>query len=396
MTPQQKTWIAVSVNLIIFLAGMSIDVYLPSLPAMSQYFATSKTNVQLTVTFYAIALGIAQLLAGPISDANGRKKMLFGALGVESISLIGILLAPTIYLVIFFRFIQGLAAGFMMVPARAIINDIFTGPELRKKFNYVTITYAMGPIIAPFIGGYLQSYFGWQSCFILLLVYSVAITGITWNIYQETHTKTHKFLIHHLWKNYQLILKNVYFSMCTVFVGILLGCTALYNVAGPFLIQMSLHESAIMFGRTALIMGFGWFLGNILNRFTFNVSIQLKAKAGLCAIFLISLIMIILSELNYFNLWVLIIPIFFITLLCGFLFSMHVAECLTMFPSHLAASANAGMFAVAWIIFSLFTVIATFLKIHSLMPLSIAYLSISLATLFIFYVYLKPPLLSNK
>lgn len=396
LSSKQKTTFAICANLIVFLAGMSTDIYLPSLPAMSHYFLTTKANSQLTITFYAIALGIAQLLAGPICDANGRRKMLFTALSVESISLIGILLSPSIYLVIFFRFIQGLAAGFMMVPARAIINDIFEGPKIRKQFNYVTISYASGPIVAPFLGGYLQTYFNWQSNFILLLVYALSVTIYLIMTYQETHLKTHKFLVSHLWHNYQLILKNTYFTFCTVFIGIILGCTALFNVAGPFLIQISLQQSAIVFGRMALIMGFGWFLGNILNRVLIEVNLQLKAQVALWLMLLIASIMLGLSELNYFNLLSIVIPIFFITLLCGFVFSMHVAECLIMFPSNLAASANAGMFAIAWIIFSIFTVIAALLKIHSLFPLAFTYFCVSLGALSLFYAFLKSPSLSLK
>ena len=160
-THNNKTYLAVLINIIIPLAGMSTDIYLPSLPAMCSHFHVAKALVQLTVTTYVLGVGIAQLIAGPISDANGRKKLLVFALLIQLIAILLIVLTPSIHWMIVFRFLQGIGAGLMVVPARAIINDIFSGTELKKQFNTLTISFAMAPIIAPFIGGYVQHYFGW-------------------------------------------------------------------------------------------------------------------------------------------------------------------------------------------------------------------------------------------
>ena len=165
---KQKLYFAILVNIIVPLAGISTDIYLPSLPAISTHFNVTKTFVQLTVASYVIAVGLAQLLAGPISDAYGRKNLLLIAIFTQLLAVLAIIFSPSIDWMILFRFVQGLGAAFMLVPARAILNDVFHGSELKKQFNYCTISFALGPTIAPFLGGYLQHYFGCQANFIFI------------------------------------------------------------------------------------------------------------------------------------------------------------------------------------------------------------------------------------
>lgn len=371
------------------LAGMSTDIYLPSLPTMASHFAVNKAFAQYSVTVYALAMGIAQLLAGPVSDAYGRKKQLLIALLLQIASILLILHSPNIYWVIVARFFQGLGAAFMIVPGRAILNDVFTGAQLKKHFQYLTISFAMGPIIAPFIGGYLQEYIGWQANFYFILIYAIVLTCLIAFTFKETSQRIYPFSIDKSWKNYQIILSNKHFIVGSVLLGILIGYSGLFNVAGTFIIQKSLHQSAIVYGRIALLMGLGWFLGNIINRFTFNVDKELKTKVALSISFLTGVVIFILGLKGYFSLLTVIVPTFIMIMMSGGIFSTYVAECLTMFPE-LAASANGGLFAIVWTVFSVSTFIATLLKINSLYPLGLTYLLISAACILIYFGLLLP------
>ena len=163
MKPRLITFLA---NFFVPLAGISTDIYLPSLPAMAHHFLVSKAFVQITVTTYGVGMGLMQFIAGPVSDALGRKKLFIGALLTQIIAILVILNAQSIILIIVMRLFQGVGAAFLIVPARAILNDCFSGEQLKKQFNYITISFAMGPILGPFIGSYLQQYFDWHACFI--------------------------------------------------------------------------------------------------------------------------------------------------------------------------------------------------------------------------------------
>ena len=384
LSSRQKLIFVILVNIIVPLGGMSTDIYLPSLPAMSLHFDISKALVQLTVTAYVIAMGLSQLLAGPVSDAYGRKKLLLMALSTQFIAVFAILFSPSITWMIFFRFVQGLGAAFMVVPARAIINDVFDGPELKKQFNYCAISFALGPIVAPFLGGYLQHYFGWQANFIFILVYALLLACLVLFIYQETLLNKKSFSMHHLWKNYHTILSHRYFLVSALFIGMAVGYTALFNLTGPFLIQTVLHHSAITYGHIALSMGLAWFLGNTLNRVLFSYNPKTKTKFALWLTFATTLIMFTLTHLGFFNILTLTLPTFVMILLSGFIFPIYIGECMVIFTD-LAASANACLFGITWMMFAFFTVEATFLKVHSLSPLAINYIGISLISLLFYY-----------
>ncbi len=380
----RKRYFAILVNIIIPLGSASSDIYLPSLPAIADHFGVLNALVQLTVMAYAFAMGLAQIIAGPISDALGRKKLLMTAIMIQLIAVIAIIFSPSIYWIIGFRFIQGLGAALMMVPARAIINDIFEGHELKKQFNYTTMAFAIAPIVAPFFGGYLQEYFGWRASFIFILIYIVLVGLLVWLTYKETLAKRKPFSVHHFWKNYQIILSNRYFLIMVFFVSLAWGYGALFNVVGPFLIQVTLHHSAVTYGHTALFMGLAWFLGNLMNRVLFRYEIKLKTQVAIWFNVVITLVMLILVTSGFFNIPTFIIPAFILILLSGFMFPMYVGECLVIFKD-LAASANACLFSFVWIFFSIYVSIAAMLKAHSLMPISIAYVSIGFVTLIFYY-----------
>lgn len=380
---------ALLVNAIVPLGGMNTDIYLPSLPAMSHYFGADKTIVQLTVAAYVFGMGLGQLLAGPVSDAVGRKKQLLVALLFQIFAVIAILFCRDIEWVIGWRVVQGVGAAFMMVPARAVVNDCFSGDALKKQFNYLTISFAMGPIVAPFIGGYLQHYFGWQANFYFVGIYAVCMLVLVLLLLPETIAKKTPFAPGHLVRNYRVILSSPLFVVGSILAGMAFSYSVLFSVAGPFMVQIALHRSAVFYGHIALLMGVAWFAGNMLNRFLFNMVLSVRARIALLLMFLITAIMTLMGVLGVFSLWSLVLPIFFMVMLGAILFSAFLAEVLHLFPK-MAASTNAASFSIVWLCFGVYSVVATFLKASSLLPIALVYLVITvLAIVLYFFVFTR-------
>ncbi|MCF6764722.1 MFS transporter [Thiotrichales bacterium 19S3-7] len=379
--------IALFVNFTIPLGGMSTDIYLPSLPSMATFFDTTPMMVQLTVTLFALGLGIGQAVAGPISDALGRRRPFLFGLILQLIAVIVILTLHSASILIIARLFQGFGSAFMMVPARAILNDTFEGDALKKQYTYITAAFALGPIVAPFIGGYLEHYFGWHANFIFILVYLVVLFLFMLLFIEESIEKKRTFSIAHITSSYLTVLENKLFLTGGILVSFFLGYVAIFNVVGPFIIQDILGKSAVYYGYVALIMGAAWFSGNMASRLFFNYSRHSKTNIIL-VIMLLAAIMMLLLSLGQLTVLKLLIPIFILIFGGGFLFPIYVGECLSIFRAQ-AASANGLLFALIWCVFSLFSFIGTCLKVHALMPLAVCYLVVTILVYLWFYLIAK-------
>ncbi len=363
--------------LLVPLAGFSTDVYLPSLPGMMAAFHVDKSLTQLTLTAFVFAMGLAQLIAGPLCDAWGRKRLIVASLLLQAVTVISIIFSSSIYSIITARFFQGIAAAFMLVPARAILSDIFSGDALKKQFNYLAIVFALGPILAPFIGGYMEHYFGWQANFYFLLSYQTLCFGMVVFMLAETLKAPRPFSIKHLWKNYQQLLQHITYRRFTLLACLLFAGSFLFSATGPFVFQVMLKLSPIVYGYIALGAGGCWFLGNIVSRLTFHMNRKKKAlglsSIALCA----ALSMLVLNLFLPANIYLAALPPYVLIFCSAMIFPITMGECLSLFPE-MAASANACFFSMTWMAAGGYSTIAALLNTHSLIALAAVFCVVTL------------------
>ena len=133
--------------LIPFLQGTGIDLYVPSMPMIANYFHVTTGLVQQTIGFYMLAFGIGQLMLGILSDIIGRRKIMIASALCFTITSFLAALSTNIYLLIGFRFFQGLGIGGFGVTIRAVSTDCFKDKQLVKAMTYFATSWAWGPII---------------------------------------------------------------------------------------------------------------------------------------------------------------------------------------------------------------------------------------------------------
>lgn len=150
------------------ISGFATDVYIPSLPAMARQLHVSNAAVQLSIVVFMVSSGLTQVFVGSLLDSFGRFRIGFSALLVFTLASFTIALSHNIYLIYVMRALQGIAVAFIVVGKRAYFMDIFSGDKLKHYTSLFSIIWATAPILAPFIGGYLQTSFGWQSNFYFL------------------------------------------------------------------------------------------------------------------------------------------------------------------------------------------------------------------------------------
>ena len=171
---------AIVLGLLACVGPLSIDMYLPALPAIADGLGTSVGAVQMTLTVFFISFGVSQLVYGPIADQVGRKPPLYFGLAIFIIGSIGCALAPTIEILTAARFVQGLGAAVVMVIPRAIIRDMYTGIEATRLMALIMLVISVSPMLAPLAGSGMIVFAGWRAIFVLLCVaavFSLLLTG---------------------------------------------------------------------------------------------------------------------------------------------------------------------------------------------------------------------------
>ncbi|MBK2125123.1 MFS transporter [Fangia hongkongensis] len=297
--------------LFIFPIGqMSIDIYAPSLPAISHDFLASSTDVKLTVSLFVVTYAIAQLFYGPLSDQFGRKKPLITAMLIYIIGTLLATFAAKLYVLYIARFLQGIGVAGIMVIVRAMISESFKGNMLKKISSYIALLFSGSAIISPWIGGLLQYISGWRSVFILLLIYGL-ISFILMLSLPETHHKRAQFNLLQFIQNSKEIVTHCTFLSAICFQSVVLSFFFVFALQGTFVIQKGLGMSASAFGELALIIGFGVLIGSLINK-TYSTRIATLQLIKICfsLMLLTSIIFVIFSCLFPQSLYLMVIASF--------------------------------------------------------------------------------------
>lgn len=230
------------------------DMYIPSLPEMTEFFGCSVSMAQLGLTFGMIGLGVGQLVMGPLSDKYGRKPVLIIALIVFIIGAFASVFAKVIHFFLFCRFIQGLGASGGYFLARTVPADIFGGRALAKTMALIGAINGFAPASAPVIGGLVAAAFDWQGIFWSLGGFAVILLVICF-FFKESlpPSRRNKGSLLGTFREYGPLLRNRAFMTHVLLKGAALGLLFAYISSAPFIMQTHYGFSEIKFG---LFMGF--------------------------------------------------------------------------------------------------------------------------------------------
>ncbi len=168
------------------LGPLSMDMYLPSLPDIGRTLSAPVLQVQLTISSYLFGFAVGQIFYGPVSDRLGRRPVLLVALIVYALATIGCAAARSIDALIGLRFLQALGGAGAIVLARAVVRDLYSGVRAGRELSLMGAITGVAPIVAPVIGGALQTFFGWRATFVLLVMVAVVVGATAARLLPET------------------------------------------------------------------------------------------------------------------------------------------------------------------------------------------------------------------
>lgn len=165
---------------------LSIDMYLPALPALSNELGASAAQSQLTLTAVLLGLALGQLVAGPISDSVGRRRPLLIGLAVYITASVLCALSGSVYALAALRGLQGLGAAAGVVIARATVRDLYSGREAARFFSSLMLVTGLAPILAPVIGGQILTHTTWRGVFVVLTGFGTLLLLVSTFLLPET------------------------------------------------------------------------------------------------------------------------------------------------------------------------------------------------------------------
>ncbi len=165
METKRQTLIIVVLGTLAAITPFSTDMYLPGFPAIARALNTDIAHVGLTLTSYFIGITLGQLGCGPALDRFGRKMPVLVGLSVYVLASIGCAFSPSVGFLIAMRFFSALGSCVGMVAANAIVRDLFSGREVARALATLMTVFGIAPIIAPAMGAFVASVFGWRYIF---------------------------------------------------------------------------------------------------------------------------------------------------------------------------------------------------------------------------------------
>ncbi|MBT2399519.1 Bcr/CflA family multidrug efflux MFS transporter [Streptomyces sp. ISL-100] len=281
------------------LPPLSMDMYLPALPEVTESLRSPAATVQLTLTACLAGMALGQLVVGPMSDRFGRRKPLLLGMIVYVVATAICAFAPSTELLIAFRLLQGLAGAAGIVIARAVVRDLYDGVEMARFFSTLMLISGVAPVIAPVIGGQVLRLTDWRGIFVVLTAVGVLLTLVVWKWLHETLPvdRRHEGGVGEALRTMRGLLADRVFTGYVLAGGLAFAALFAYIAASPFVVQeiygASPQTFSLLFGINSVgLIAVGQINGKLLVG---RVSMDKVLATGLTVIALASLALLLMS-----------------------------------------------------------------------------------------------------
>ncbi|WP_240639369.1 multidrug effflux MFS transporter [Micromonospora ureilytica] len=275
MTNRQRAQLVLVLGALIAIGPLTIDMYLPALPAITAGLQTTETAVQLTLTGTLVGLALGQLLIGPLSDVVGRRVPLLAGLAAHIVASVLCVFAPNIAVLGGLRVLQGLGVAAATVVATAVVRDLFSGASFARIFSRLMLVMGLAPILAPTLGSGLLGWTDWRGVFAALAVLGALLIVVaafrlpeTLPVARRRHGGVSATL-----RDYRGLLNDRAFVGLVLVAGLAMAALFAYVSGSSFVLQQEYgldeQQFGIAFGAGAVgLIGATQFNVRLLRRYT--------------------------------------------------------------------------------------------------------------------------------
>ena len=322
---------------------LTTDMYLPSLPDIARQLGASTAHVQLTISAYLFGFAIGQILYGPVSDRHGRKPVLLAAMGLYCAASLVCALSTSIEMLIAARALQALGGSGGIVLARAIVRDLYSGARAGRELSLIGAVMALAPVLAPVIGGVLQTGFGWRSIFFALVAAAIAGASVIWLHLPETLVMRAAEPVSpaSILKSYRVVARNpAYLAYLGLASTSYAGLFAWISGAS-FVLQNLYGLTPFDFGVAFALGSIGYMTGTaVAARLVIRLGLDRTIGFGGCALSVGGLAMMAAVALGLTSAISLVLPMAIFLAGLGMVLPQSIAGAMTPFPERAGAASS--------------------------------------------------------
>lgn len=328
------------------LGSLSIDLYLPAFPELATELGASEAAVQVTLTACVLGLALGQVVAGPISDAVGRRGPIAFGLAAWSLASFACALAPSIATFTALRFAQGLAGAAGIVVARAVVRDLASGPELVKAFSRLMLVVGVVPIAAPTVGGLLLEHMSWRGLFVVLGVLGAVFAVVVVTLLEESLPPSRRRPgVRRAVRAYRVLATDRDFMAAALVVSLAFAALFIYVSSSSFVLREVYGLTPAQYGLLFGVNSVGLVLGNQvagLLAHRWSPDTMLPASIGLGTVAALAILAGGVTGLG--GVWGVVVPLFFVVLAVGATMPVASSRAMNAHPERAgAASALLGV-----------------------------------------------------
>jgi MFS transporter, DHA1 family, multidrug resistance protein len=280
------------------LGPFAVDTYLPAFTGIARSIDATPVQMQQTLSGYLFGFAAMSLFHGALADSFGRRPVVLWGVGLFALASVGCALSLSIGMLVFFRTLQGLAAGAGMIVSRALVRDMFPPADAQRVMSQVTIFFGIAPVIAPLVGGWLFVHAGWRAVFWFLAFVGALLWGGVWRFLPESlHiSQVQRFDARNLMAGYRQMAADPRFMALVLASGVPFNGMFLYVLAAPTFLGRHLGLGPTQFfwffvATIGGIMAGAWVSGRLAGR----IVPRRQVRHGFVIMLVVSLLNVALS-----------------------------------------------------------------------------------------------------